>query len=220
MKKILALVLFGTMFALVGCSKQESNTTPKSVETEEKPVVEKLNVEYKEGVHYRVVENINVGDLKAPFLVEYFWLGCPHCQHFEAPLQKFKSENPAVGFLRKHAVLSQNWVNDARIYYALKETDNMAHFAELFDLYKKGMNEEKFNAFFEKNNIDQDAFLETAGKNENILAQMKESFDEMSKNNMTGVPGIVVNGKYLIIATKDTATNESYFDLVKYLLKK
>jgi len=212
MFKILPAITLASAILLIGCSEPKQSV--QSVKSEQ------VEATYEEGKHYRLVNNINVGDLKAPFLVEYFWLGCPHCQSFEKPLQDFKSANPEVGFIRKHAVLSEGWVNDGRIFYALQETNNMAHFAELFDLYKTGINDENFDAFLSKNNIDKTVFLETAGKNENVINNMKESYEEMSENKMTSVPSIVVNGKYLIIASEDTNTNDKYFNLVNYLFKK
>lgn len=212
MFKLISVITLASAILISACSEPKQNVqSPKSGQ---------VDISYEEGKHYRLVNNINVGELKAPFLVEYFWLGCPHCQSFEKPLQDFKSENPEVGFIRKHAVLSEGWVNDGRIFYALQETNNMAHFAELFDLYKSGITDANFDAFFTKNNIDKAVFLETAGKNENVINNMKESYEEMSENKMTSVPSIVVNGKYLIIASEDTNNNEKYFKLVNHLLKK
>jgi len=212
MFKLFSVMTLAATILISGCSEPTQNAkTTKNGQVE---------AGYEEGKHFRIVSNINVGELKPPFLVEYFWLGCPHCQNFEKPLQDFKAANPEVGFIRKHAVLSEGWVNDGRIFYALQETNNMAHFAELFDLYKSGITDKSFDAFFIKNNIDKSAFLEIAGKNENVINNMKESYEEMSANKMTSVPSIVVNGKYLIIASEDTNNNDKYFNLVNYLLKK
>ena len=220
MIKISRLSIAILMLTTLGCS--ESNDSIKEVKSPSpseavKEVVSQSDnqTNYKEGVDYRVVSNINVGDLEPPFLVEYFWLSCGHCQKLEKPLNEFKANNPEVGFIRKHAVLGERWVMDARLYYALEETNNSQHFDEFFGLYMQGMTEEKFNQFFKKNNIDKGAFLEVAGSSESILAQLKENLKEMADNKMTSVPGIVVNGKYLI-----TKSHGDYFDLVKYLLAK
>ncbi|SFC89973.1 thioredoxin domain-containing protein [Pseudoalteromonas denitrificans] len=210
MTKFFSFFVFIAAISLLGCSDPQSQNE----------INQSKQSTYEEDKHYRIVENINFGDLKPPFLIEYFWLGCPHCQNFEKPLQKFKSENPNIGFIRKHAVLSENWANDARIFYALQETNNMAHFSELFELYKAGIDQEGFESFFVKNKIDKTQFLEVAGKSENVLNNMNESYEEMTENKITSVPSVVVNGKYLVIASEDTDNNEKYFKLVKYLLKK
>jgi len=222
MANLSKISIFITLLALLGCSDNETNNidnqTPATVNTEQvansTPIP--MAVNYQEGVDYRIVKNINTGDLKAPFIIEYFWLSCGHCQKLEKPLQEFKKQHPNVGFARKHAVLAERWVMDARLYYALEETNNIQHFDEFFSLYMKGMTEERFNQFFEKNNIDKDAFLKIAGNSDAILAKMKESLQEMSDNKMTSVPSIVVNGKYLIMKSD----NGDYFNLVNYLLTK
>lgn len=223
MTKISQLSIVASMIFMLGCSENkapiETVKDKPSSEVSAKDttkVTPEIMVDYKEGVDYRLVDNINVGELKAPFIIEYFWLGCGHCQKLEKPLQTFKKQNPNVGFIRKHAVANKRWAMDARLYYALEETNNLQHFDEFFSVYMKGMTEESFNQFFVKTNIDKEAFLKVAGSSEAIVAQMKENFQEMSDNKMTSVPALVINGKYLILKPD----NGDYFQLVNYLLTK
>jgi len=217
LKKISILTTF---IVLVGCTDNETNPVETQSPTTGAEQTASLAVPeenaYQEGVDYRIVKNINTGDLKSPFIVEYFWLSCGHCQKLEKPLQAFKNQHPDVGFIRKHAVLAERWVMDARLYNALEETNNIQHFDEFFSLYMQGMTEERFNQFFEKNNIDKDAFLKIAGNSDAILTKMKESLQEMTDNKMTSVPSLVINGKYLIMKSE----NGDYFKLVNYLLAK
>ena len=221
MANLSKITVFIILLALLGCSDNESSdtnikSTAENTKQSTVPTPKPTMDTYVEGVDYRIVKNINTGDLKAPFIIEYFWLSCGHCQKLEKPLQEFKQQHPDVGFVRKHAVLSERWVMDARLYYALEETNNIQHFDEFFSLYMQGMTEERFNLFFEKNNIDKDAFLKIAGSSEAILAKMKENLQEMSDNKMTSVPSLVINGKYLIMKSD----NGDYFKLVNYLLEK
>ena len=223
MAKTYTISIMLTLLVLVGCSDEapiaDSNksSTKTSVSNQVSPLISpNSKFDYQEGVDYRIVTNINAGDLTPPFLIEYFWLSCGHCQKLEKPLQEFKKQHPDMGFMRKHAVLGKKWVMDARLYYALEETNNSQHFNEFFSLYMKGITEESFNQFFAKNNINKEAFLEIAGSSENILAKMKESLKEMKDNKMTSVPSLVVNGKYLI--TKSDGGD--YFNLENYLLSK
>ena len=223
MTKVSQLSLVATMIVMFGCSENKvpieavENNPSSEISSQQTIIVEpETTIDYKEGIHYRLVHNINVGDLKTPFIIEYFWLSCGHCQKLEQPLQAFKKQNPNVGFTRKHAVLGERWVMDARLYYALEETNNSQLFDEFFSLYTKGITEESFSQFFVKNNIDKEAFLKVAGNSEAILAKMKESLQEMSDNKMTSVPSLVINGKYLIVKADDG----DYFKLVNYLLSK
>lgn len=216
-------ILLISMLTLTACS-ENADPAQSSVELQkvnDQSQVDQLDTPaYQEGVHYRIVNNINTGDLKDPSIIEYFWLSCGHCQKLEQPLKQFKAEHPNVGFARKHAVLGENWVRDGRLYYALEETGNMQHFDEFFSLYMTGLSEETFIEFFNKNAIDQAQFLEVAGSSDNVLAKMQESLSEMSENKITSVPSLVINGKYLILSAEDTRTNESFFKLVDYLLTK
>jgi thiol:disulfide interchange protein DsbA len=221
MSKLIQIALFITLLALVGCSENKNNTNINQLDINKTEVKEEFQAEikttvYTEGVDYRVVKDINSGDLSSPFIIEYFWLSCGHCQTLEKPLQAFKSEHPNVGFIRKHAVLGERWVMDARLYYALEETNNTEHFDQFFSLYMEGMSEERLNNFFINNQINKDEFLKVAGSSETILTQMKESLKEMTDNKMTSVPSLVINGKYLILKSADG----DYFDLVNYLLTK
>ncbi len=221
MVKLSQISVFIVLFTLLGCSENKTQqidlqSEVAQVENIANSTTTSLVTEYKEGVDYRIVSNINTENLSAPSIIEYFWLSCGHCQKLEMPLQDFKAQNPDVGFTRKHAVLGERWVMDARLYYALEETNNMQHFDEFFGLYMQGMTEESLNQFFVKNNIDKEAFLKVAGSSEAILAKMKESLQEMSDNKMTSVPALVINGKYLIMKSN----NGDYFKLVKHLLAK
>jgi thiol:disulfide interchange protein DsbA len=219
MSKLPQISVFITLLALVGCSDNESNVVSNQSDINKSKVTKPLqtqinNTVYTEGVDYRLVSDINSGGLTPPFIIEYFWLSCSHCQTLEKPLQDYKNQHPELGFMRKHAVLSERWVMDARLYYALEETNNMKHFDQFFALYMKGMTEERLNSFFSDNNINKDEFFKVAGSSETILSQMKESLKEMTDNKMTSVPSLVINGKYLILKSSDG----DYFDLVSYLL--
>jgi len=223
MTKISQLSLVAAMIVMLGCSEDktpieaaEDKASSEIGSQQTTNVAPESTIDYKEGVHYRLVNNINVGELKSPFIIEYFWLSCGHCQKLEQPLQAFKKQNPNVGFARKHAVLGERWVMDARLYYALEETNNSHLFDEFFSLYTMGLTEESFDQFFIKNNIDKKVFLEIAGSSEAILVKMKESLQEMTDNKMTSVPSLVINGKYLILKSDDG----DYFKLVSYLLSK
>lgn len=220
MKKRYLLASLLMTASLTACSKVDETAAASTSTVSATENTSAVTSSYQEGVHYRLVTGINNEGAQKPFLVEYFWLGCPHCQHFEEPLQAYKAKHPELGFVRKHAVIAEHWVNDGRIFYALAQTNNMAHFADLFDLYKKVMTQESFDAFFTRHNIDQEAFLKVAGQDPEVLTKMQQSFDEMNNNKMTSVPSIVVNGQYLIMAHEDLRSNDAYFKLVDYLLTK
>jgi len=177
---------------------------------------------YKENTHYRVVKDINLTNINKPTIVEYFWLGCSHCQNFEPILNNFQRKNPNVSILKKHAALNQRWTSDARVFYTLKEMNKMEHFSALFSLYKnkKAPTKAHLDAFLKTKSIDADDFFNLAYNNENVSKNIKESSQEMEKNKIAGVPAVVVIGQYFIMSSEDIKTVDDYYDLVNYLLSK
>jgi thiol:disulfide interchange protein DsbA len=184
---------------------------------------EKLAIEYKEGVHYRVLDDIK-SNYKSNYIIEYFWLGCSHCQAFEPVIQDFLSKNENVKLQRKHASLNPRWGQDARVFYALKEMNEMAHFEDLFSFYKElGQKKtlpqkEDIEKFLIERKINVRKFFELT-ENKVVLDQIQEGLNEMISNKVTGVPALVINGKYLPIPNEELKTQDQYFDLIKYLLK-
>jgi thiol:disulfide interchange protein DsbA len=240
-KKLSSLIIIAAL-GLSACSQKESdvivepskpiveapqktdNDASKVTVVDIKPIVKPdlVTMDYVENVHYRIVKDINVEGLTPPFLVEYFWLGCPHCQTFEPLLKSFKAKNPDVQILKKHAVMSPRWAKDARIFYALKEMKKMEHFDDLFNLYKIKELPTKLDIeeFLTLKNINKEEFFKLADKSETILKSIEESLREMVNNKITGVPAIVVNGKYFLLPSKDIVSVEDYFKLVEHLLSK
>ena len=110
------------IFGLLACTPE-----PKNAE---------IQVLYKEGIDYRVVSGIGVDKLSTPFIIEYFWLGCPHCQAFEQPLEHFLSANPDFKVIKRPAGGGARWTLDAKIYYGLEHLNQLTHLPQLFDLYR------------------------------------------------------------------------------------
>lgn len=205
-------------------SKSQPTTQEKQVNTEvEKPTLSEKEI-YKEGVHYKVVSGIDV-NVESPFIVEYFWLGCLHCQSLEPVVKLFLNDNKDVKLVRRHAALQERWGLDARVYYALEKMNKLDHFDELFKLYADKANEktlpskEDIDVFLKAANINSEEFFKVADSEE-VLNMISVSIKEMYANNMTGVPGLVVNGKYLATPNEDIKTYQDYMNLISFLLKK
>lgn len=182
-------------------------------------------IEYVEGIDYEIVANISIDEsIAKPYVVEYFWLGCSHCQNLEPYINKFAFDNK-VNLIKKPAPLKERWVLDAKIYYALHETDNMEHYNDLFKLYRTLGEERKLpapsdlNSFFKAKGIDAVKF-DAAMQSEPVLNQIKQNLAEMMYNKFTGVPKLVINGKYLAKPTDKIRTQEDYMKLVKFLVEK
>lgn len=228
MKKILLIV--AVLFFAIGCSDQ-STQNEESKTSEENEVSQTQN--YEEGVHYTVLnEEVSLQNEarsdKGDYVIEYFWLGCEHCQNFEAIIGSYEESNPDVFVKRRHAALSDRWALDARIYYALLETGNMHLYKDLMDLYIEKRTKERslpeiqdVNTFLEEHDINPEAFL-TVADSDLVLTHIERSINDMNKNDITAVPTVVVAGKYKIAhqLPEDMRTQEDYNNLVNYLISK
>ena len=217
-KKLSSLILVATV-ALVGCSPEPQNTAPsgQADQQAERPT-ELAQVSYEEGVHYRRVNAIDSENATKPFIVEYFWLGCPHCQAFEAPLNEFIADNQNFTVVKKPAAGNARWAMDAKIYYGLKELGKLSHLDQLFDQYRDQPlpSKTKVSEFLTSIDVDAPAFWELVDSSNNIAQHLKTNNSEMRANEINGVPGIVVNGQYLVMPSRDV----DFFALVTYLSTK
>jgi len=180
--------------------------------------------QYTEGKEYRVLENPTMSrDPSKIEVVEVFWYGCGHCNHFEPTVQAWKKFLQAdVDFRQLPAQFSRQWKIHAGLFYlteALKINDKV-HQAIFDEIHKKR------NPLLDKD--DQKAFLAQYGVSEADFDKYDDSFGVRRQLKMadqlvrtwaiTGVPAIIVNGKYLVSAGS-AGGEEKVFDVVNYLIE-
>jgi len=158
--------------------------------------------EFKEGQQYQLLAApLPVAKPGKIEVVELFWYGCPHCFHFEPQIAEWLKTKPKdVEFRRVPAVFQQNWVPHARAYFAADALGVLDKYhAPLF----RGIHEENRKLFDEDSLIK---FAVSQGINENdfrsaytgfaIDAKVKQAMLYTRDSGITGVPSIIVNGKY------------------------
>ena len=134
-------------------------------------------------------------------VVEMFWYGCPHCYAFEPTINPWAEKLPAdVHFVRIPAMFGGPWDAHGQLFITL-DTMGVEHkvHAAVFDAIQKGgkrlTDPNDMADFVATQGIDRTKFLETfnsfavKGK----IAQYKEL---AKKYEITGVPTLIVNGKY------------------------
>lgn len=157
-------------------------------------------------------------------VVELFWYGCPHCYHLEPSLEKWLASKPDdVEFVRMPAILGKNWELLARAYYV----------AELLGIEDK-IHSPLFKALHEQNRkITTEAALRDFFVSQGVSASdFKKTFDSFAMNAkinhasqmtrryvITGVPAIIVNGKYST-GLGLARGNEAVIKVVNYLVEK
>lgn len=229
---IISLILTGILFKenIKDFMSKDTSTVLNSSNTSEIQIVEPDSIlatadKYVEGVDFKVVKDIYVDDtISKPFIVEYFWMGCSHCQNLEPHINQYSADNN-VTLIKKASPLKERWILDAKVYYSLLITGNKEHYDDLFSLYikfgeKRQLPMQKdITGFLKSKNIDVELFESTMMSDE-VLEIVKQNLNEMVSNGLSGVPKLVINGKYLAIPTEKIRTQQDYMDLVTYLIKK
>ncbi len=139
-------------------------------------------------------------------VVEIFWYGCPHCYDFEPYLEKWLSALPPYAeFRRLPAVFNDRWSVHARAFYAaesLHVLDKVHHplFEALTKDQKRFDTEDDLAAFFAEHGVNEAQFRQTFNSFA-VDAKVKQSSQMVRNYGITGVPAVIVNGKYRTAAS-------------------
>jgi len=163
---------------------------------------------WKAGINYEPIvpaqpTNVEPGKVE---VVEVFWLGCPHCYALEPYVQKWLKTKPAyVTFVRIPVMWGPVHQAHARLYYTLLAVHRPDLFEKAFDTIQQEQNPLVANtqdgtlqldvAFATANGIKADDFTK-AYQSMTVNAELQRAQDLTERYNITGVPTIVVDGKY------------------------
>lgn len=161
-------------------------------------------------------------------VIEFFWYGCPHCYSFEPSLTKWLKAKPEnVDFIRIPAVFSEEWGNHAKAYFTAEALGVIdAVHGDLFDEIQKAKQENKraletedeLAKFFIAHGVKEAEFRETYNSFM-VDAKMRQAPALAAKYGITGVPAIVVNGKYKTTGTL-AGSQEKMIGIMDTLIKK
>lgn len=135
-------------------------------------------------------------------VLEYFWFGCPHCFAFEPSINKWAAEKPDhVDFVREAPPLNPGWEPHSRAFYA---AEIMGVTEEFFDPMFNGIhvdrrplrNPDSIAKFAGELGIDADKFRKTMDSFA-VNTRINQAMEKARASRITGVPSIVINGKYL-----------------------
>ncbi|MGE8407742.1 MAG: thiol:disulfide interchange protein DsbA [Pseudomonas sp.] len=134
-------------------------------------------------------------------VVELFWYGCPHCYAFEPTINPWSEKLPAdVNFKRVPAMFGGPWDAHGQMFLTLEAmgVEHKVH-AAVFDAIqnqKKHLTKPDDMAdFLATQGVDKDKFLATFNSFA-IKGQIAQAKELAKKYEITGVPSLVVNGKY------------------------
>jgi len=179
---------------------------------------------YKEGEHYIELSSaVPTSDASKIEVVELFWYGCPHCYALEPAVEGWRAKLSAdVKFVQLPAVLNKSWELHARAYYAAKalgvlERTHGALFSALHRERRPLFTQESLASFYAGYGVAEDDFNK-AFKSFPVSAQISRVKKAQREYRASGVPLIVVNGKYKVSGTMKAGAS-GLFDVVDYLVE-
>lgn len=161
--------------------------------------------DFVEGKDYKKVanpENI-AGDVIV--VREFFWYGCPHCYALEPHMQAWaKTRDKDVAFFRTPAAMNPVWEVPARGFYAAQQMglENKTHQA-LFDaIHKDGQkniiaNQENLANWYASQGADKAKF-NSFYNSFPVSTKIERAKQGAMHYQLTGVPAVVVHGKYVV----------------------
>jgi len=226
-----------TSFILISaCSDDKqvsSDTRGKSdhvVHKEQTPVISKVSAAE---VLLKDVPETSYKELPSPQptrtgnkieVLEVFWYGCPHCYYFEPTIEKWLEEKAGyIEFIRMPGVLGKNWLPHARAFYAAEKLgvlDKIHH--PLFDAIhkekRKIMDKKALKKFFVEQGVNGDDF-DQAFHSKEVEDSVRYAFTMGQRYALTGVPAVIINGKYGTSASMAGSYNK-IIDVVNTLAAK
>ena len=164
---------------------------------------------FTEGTHYvrMVPTQPTVGGADKIEVAEIFWYGCNHCNDFEPFVNRWLENKPAnVRFVRIPAMWNPLVQLHAQLYYteevlanngkiAEPEQFRAAVFAEYHRRGNRMASKDAIQEIFEKHGVSAEDFNSTWNSFE-VSQKMRVAQDLGRRYSVSGVPTVVVNGKY------------------------
>jgi thiol:disulfide interchange protein DsbA len=196
----------------------EESGAEEEVDVEDKPIIlaqadvptaASQDWKFTEGQHYArmVPTQPTVGGSDKIEVAEIFWYGCSHCYDFEQFINRWAEQKPAnSSFVRIPATWNPLVKLHAQLYYTeevlvkngkIAEPDlfRNAVFAEYHRRGNRLASIDAIQQLFVKHGVSEDEFTKTWGSFE-VSQKVRVADDLQRRYGITGVPAVVVNGKY------------------------
>lgn len=179
---------------------------------------------YTEGKDYRVLDNpLPLKKAGQEEVVEFFSYACPHCANLEPHIVKWAEEKKPqdVGFYQIPATGGKLWTFTARVKFVADKL-NLGHGfdAKYFDQLHKERNrrlmgsEDAVIEFMVTEGGAEKTAAEKAWNSLQVKNSLKNSDKLWTQAGLTGVPAVIVNGKYLV----ELSEYNKFFAVIDYLL--
>lgn len=175
---------------------------------------------FEEGKDYKVLANPEKIEGNKIIVREFFWYGCPHCYNLEPHMQKWAKTKPAdVVFMQTPAAMNPVWEQNARGFYAVQllgyqEKTHQAMFDAIQKDRQKLFDQASLGKWYATQGVDIEKFNE-AYNSFAVNTKISRSKEATKRYQLSGVPAVVVDGKY-VVAGEDGKVPQ----VVDFLVKK
>jgi thiol:disulfide interchange protein DsbA len=174
--------------------------------------------------NYKQLENSFTVKSEKMVVTEFFSYGCPHCASFEPFMAKWEKEHASTVVVERVPVGFQTqWIPLQKLYFAMQEmgvTDTMS--SRVFDaLHKQHKKLYTDSAVLQwaatEKGLDVEK-LTAAYQSFSVARKVAQADKLVASSRLEGVPGLVVNGKYLVNneAAKSASDLTAILDSVLY----
>ena len=177
------------------------------------------------GDHYTVLSTpVPTHDPKRIEVLEVFSYVCPHCFHFDPTISAWRAKQAAdVDFQRMPAVWNPQWRLFGQGYYAAQSLNvsEAAHaniFKALHIEQKRVETGADLARLYSASGVSESNFLK-AMDSFGVRASVQQADNRTRAYGVTGVPAMVVNGKYLVTG-EGAGGNDGMLDVVDFLVQK
>ncbi|PTN11383.1 thiol:disulfide interchange protein DsbA/DsbL [Nitrosomonas aestuarii] len=161
------------------------------------------HAEIVEGRDYKVLENQQpVRSDDRIEVIEFFWYGCQYCNSLHPHIKEWLKNKPSdVDFRYVPAIFRDNWIPGAKAFYTIETLDIME---TIHDKIYDAIHQDKINltdesvlfGWVEKQGVDKEKFVNIYNSF-TIQNQVARSNQMTRQYQLTGVPALVIEGKYV-----------------------
>ena len=181
--------------------------------------------EFVAGRHYEILDNPTVTRNPSKVeVVEVFWFGCNHCYALESYIQPWKRNLPNdVDFWKSHITWNAQAETHARLFYSARALgiEEKAVPAAFTSIWREGRNllgNSEVEYFFKGFGVEKERYL-SVSNSFGVNNAVKQADNRMRQWAVTGVPTLIVNGKYKVSGTREIGTSK-LLDVVNFLIEK
>ena len=181
--------------------------------------------EYVAGRHYEILDSPSVTrDPSKVEVVEVFWFGCNHCYALESYIQPWKKMLPKdVDFWKSHATWNPTLKIHARLFYSAKALgiEDKIIPGAFTAIQREGRfltGNSELEYFFRGFGVEKEKYL-SVSNSFGVNNAVKQADNRMRQWTITGVPTLIVNGKYKVSGTREVGTDR-LLDVVDFLIEK